>query len=203
VSPPSRIISPPLSQSHSHTPSMSISASSQLLAQLNNSSTNSSPTAMSGVKPAPSPAFGHTRSASGNLRLAARGEVVTGGRFAARRFLQEAQVQGLVSSSASPTRARKLAVGEGDVVTVRVDENGLEGIVKDEGALQKKPITLIKSDLLFSAGKTIGSCGVISYAMNKGMSRFILELLRVECRRPKTEHLVRPFLLRFVQGESA
>lgn len=67
---------------------------------------------------------------------------------------------------------------EGNETVIDVSLPNLESLVQSD-VIQRKPITIIKGDLCFSKGRTVGSSrtGAIAYCMNKGeSSRFFPSL---------------------------
>ncbi|KAL7411443.1 hypothetical protein BDY24DRAFT_443082 [Mrakia frigida] len=118
------------------------------------------------------PQFGHTRTPSGTLR-ASRGEVTPSGTYRAKGFV-EVERKHRRSGSWQSVRAPKVLEGRETIIDVSLPN--LESLVQSD-VIQRKPITIIKGDLCFSKGRTVGSSrtGAIAYCMNKGRVRLIDE----------------------------
>jgi hypothetical protein len=106
--------------------------------------------------------LGHTRTSSGNLRVK-KADVYPSGKWRTKTL----QKSGLAGRAEVPDRLRNAPID--------ISKPNLETLVADPGALTKRPISIIRSDLVYLPGRTVDGSTFISYAMNKGRVRLIDE----------------------------
>lgn len=106
--------------------------------------------------------LGHTRTGSGSLRVR-KGDIYPSGKWRAKLF----QKDGLAGRANVPDRQRNTAI--------QISNPNLETLVADSEALAKRPISIIRSELIYQPGRTVDGSTFISYAMNKGRVRLIDE----------------------------